>query len=313
MRNAFADEVTKLAVEDRRLALLSGDIGNRLFDDFKAKAPERFINCGIAEANMMSMAGGMALAGLKPIAYTITPFVTTRCLEQIRVDVCYHNVPVTIVGVGAGLSYASLGATHQSCEDIAFLRALPNMAVLAPADPFEVRGALRLAMAHDGPIYMRLGKKGEKKIHATTPEMRLGGSITVRDGRDVCLLSVGVMLPSCIEAAERLELSGVSTQVVSLYSVKPLDTTLLEQVFDQFAAVLTVEEHSRIGGAGGAIAEWLSDGPPRRARFGRVGTQDHFMHENGHTEYARQHHGLDVDGIVASVRLVLAKTAVSTR
>lgn len=313
MRNAFADEVTKIAVEDRRLVLLSGDIGNRLFDDFKAKAPGRFINCGIAEANMMSMAGGMALTGLKPIAYTITPFVTTRCLEQIRVDVCYHNVPVMIVGVGAGLSYASLGATHQSCEDIAFLRALPNMTVIAPADPFEVRGALRMALAHNGPLYMRLGKKGEKKIHTETPQMKPGGSITVREGRDVCLLSVGVMLPSCLEAAERLAANGISTRVVSLYSIKPLDLALLDQVFERCAAVLTVEEHSRIGGAGGAVAEWLSDGPPRRARFGRVGTQDHFMHENAHTDYARQHHGLDVDGIVASVRRTLGQTAAAVQ
>ena len=310
MRNAFADEITKLAVEDRRLVMLSGDIGNRLFDDFKAKVPERFINCGIAEANMMGMAGGMALSGLKPIAYTITPFITTRCLEQIRVDVCYHNVPVTIVGVGAGLSYASLGATHQSCEDIAFLRALPN---IAPADPFEVRGALRMAMAHDGPVYMRIGKKGEQKIHTSTPEMKPGGSITVREGRDVCLLSVGVMLTSCLDAAERLAASGISTQVVSLYSIKPIDTALLEQVFDRCTAVLTVEEHSRIGGAGGAVAAWLSDGPPRRARFARLGTQDHFMHVTAHTDYARQHHGLDLDGIVATVRQTLGQTAAAAQ
>ncbi len=126
MRNSFADEITKLATEDERVVLLSGDIGNRLFDKLKAAAPGRFINCGIAEANMMGMAAGLALSGMRPVVYTITPFVTTRCLEQIRVDVCYHDVPVAIVGVGSGLSYASLGATHQSCEDIAFLRSLPE-------------------------------------------------------------------------------------------------------------------------------------------------------------------------------------------
>ena len=142
MRNAFADEVTRLATEDERVVLLSGDIGNRLFDKYKALAPDRFFNCGVAEQNMTGMAAGLALSGLRPITYTITPFVTTRCLEQIRVDVCYHNVPVVICGVGAGLSYAGLGATHHSNEDVAFLRSLPNMSVMAPGDPAEARSLL---------------------------------------------------------------------------------------------------------------------------------------------------------------------------
>src|SRR6185437_5126918 len=134
MRNAFADELTKLGRADPRVVMLSGDIGNRLFDKFKAACPDRFYNCGVAEANMMGVAAGMAMSGLKPVAYTITPFVTTRCLEQIRVDVCYHNVPVTVVSVGAGMAYASLGPTHHACEDIALLRALPNMKIVCPAD-----------------------------------------------------------------------------------------------------------------------------------------------------------------------------------
>src|SRR5215467_4329085 len=143
MRNAFADELTKLGSEEPCVVMLSGDIGNRLFDKFKDRHPGRFLNCGVAEANMTGVAAGMAMCGLRPVAYTITPFVTTRCLEQIRVDVCYHNLPVTIVGVGAGLSYASLNATHHSCEDVAFLRALPNMSIVCPADPVEVRCSLK--------------------------------------------------------------------------------------------------------------------------------------------------------------------------
>src|SRR5437588_11098242 len=164
MRNAFAAEITALAEKDDRVVLLSGDIGNRLFDNYKERFKTRFFNCGVAEANMMSMAAGMAFSGMRPVAYTITPFITTRCLEQIRVDVCYHNVPVTIVGVGAGLSYASLNATHHSCEDIAFLRAIPNMTVVCPADPFEVRCALTASIQRGGPVYLRLGKKGEPVI-----------------------------------------------------------------------------------------------------------------------------------------------------
>src|SRR5438552_5228383 len=159
MRNAFADEVTKLAQGDSRLVLLSGDIGNRLFDKFKAHCPSRFYNCGVAEANMVGVAAGMAMSGLRPVCYTITPFITYRCMEQIRIDVCYHHVPVVIVGTGSGLSYASLGSTHHSCEEMGMLRLLPGLSVVAPADEVEVRGALEAALASKDPCYIRIGKK----------------------------------------------------------------------------------------------------------------------------------------------------------
>ncbi len=165
MRNAFARELTRLAAEDERVVLLMGDIGNRLFDDFKARFPERFFNCGVAEANMMSTAAGMALCGLRPVVYTIVPFVTTRCLEQIRVDVCYHHAPVVIVGVGGGLSYASLGATHHACEDIALLRVLPGM-----QDCLSRRrdGSAAGTAACAGP--------GRSRLPASGQEGRTGGS-----------------------------------------------------------------------------------------------------------------------------------------
>lgn len=202
MRNAFAAEVTALAAADERVVLLSGDIGNRLFDRFKEQHPERFFNCGVAEANMMSVAAGLALSGLRPVTYTITPFTTTRCLEQIRVDVGYHHAPVTIVGVGGGLSYASLGATHHSCEDIAFLRAIPGMTVLCPGDAMEVRWAMRAALGQDGPVYIRLGKKGEPVIHEAVPSIAIGEALPVRAGDDVCLIVTGNLLPVALEAAE---------------------------------------------------------------------------------------------------------------
>ncbi|MBD3308677.1 transketolase, partial [candidate division KSB3 bacterium] len=189
MRNAFAAELTSLAADNRQIILLSGDIGNRLFNDYKAQFPDRFFNCGVAEANMTSMAAGMALCGLRPITYTITPFATTRCLEQIRVDICYHNVPVIIAGVGGGLSYAGLGATHHSCEDIGFLRMLPNMTVICPGDAWEVRLALRAAVQHTGPVYLRIGKKGEPVVHSQAPEFTIGKGIVVQEGTEICLLS----------------------------------------------------------------------------------------------------------------------------
>lgn len=301
MRNNFADEITRLAEADKRVVLLSGDIGNKLFDGFKAKAPERFINCGVAEANMMGVAAGLAMSGLRPVVYTIAPFTTTRVMEQIRVDVCYHNAPVVIVGVGSGLGYASLGATHHSCEDMAMLRALPGMSVLAPADPHEVRGAVRAALRHDGPSYIRIGKKGEPNVHREVPPVEIGRSLVVRDGVDLCLLAVGVMLPAAMEAAEALARRGISARVVSVVSVKPLDETLLKETFARFPLVVSIEEHSLIGGYGAALAEWSVDHGPTAARLLRMGTADKFPHEAGETEHARAMNGLTAPQIVERV------------
>lgn len=301
MRNAFAKKVTELAKKDERLVLLSGDIGNRLFDDFKAKFPTRFYNCGVAEANMMGVAAGLAMSGLRPVCYTITPFLTYRCLEQIRVDVCYHHVPVVIVGTGSGLSYASLGATHHSCEEMGMLRLLPGLTVLAPADEVEVRGALEAALKSDNPVYMRIGKKGEPVVHKTQPEFSIGKGIIIREGKDACLLSAGTMLPVALDAAELLAKKGYSTRVVSFHTIKPLDTELLADVFAHFRVVGTVEEHSVLGGLGGSIAEWSSQQPDATARLVRFGTRDEFLHLTCEQEEAREHFGLTPPAIAAEI------------
>lgn len=302
MRNAFASEITKLASEDNRVVMLSGDIGNRLFDDYKKHHPARFFNCGVAEANMISVGAGMASCGLRPVAYTITPFITTRVMEQIRIDVCYHNVPVIIAGVGSGLSYAALGATHHSCEDIAFLRVLPHMTVICPGDAVEVRLALRAAIQHPGPVYLRLGKKGEPVVHKTPPEFIIGKSITLREGNDVCLLSTGNMLPTAVETADVLAASGISAKVVSFHTVKPLDEELLAAAFAKFKVVATIEEHSILGGLGGAVAEWLVDRAPQKARLCRIATPDTFLHDAGEQEYAREIFGLTAPHIAEKIK-----------
>jgi len=301
MRNAFADEVTALAQSQDNLVLLSGDIGNRLFDKFKDVAGERFINCGVAEANMMSVASGLAMSGLRPIAYTITPFVTTRCLEQIRDDVCYQNVPVIIVGVGSGLGYASLGPTHHSCEDIAFLRALPNMTVTCPGDALEVRAILRRALEHDGPIYLRLGKKNEPVIHNTIPDLSLGKGLLLRKGDDVSLFSTGTTLPLAAEVTDQLASHGLKVRLVSLHTVKPLDTEMMELAFNETQLVITLEEHSLIGGLGAAFAEWIADRGSLPARLYRVGTRDEFLEESGGVAFARSHFGITKEDIVTGV------------
>ena len=301
MRNAFADEVTKLAIADERVVLLSGDIGNRLFDTFKAKCPGRFFNCGVAEANMVGVAAGLALAGMRPVCYTITPFVTYRCIEQIRVDVCYHDLPVTIVGTGAGLAYASLGATHHSCEEVGMLRLLPGMTVLAPADPMEVRGCLRAALAHSHPSYMRIGKKGEKSIHAAVPSLAIGSSVVLREGKGAALLVAGVLLPAALAAAELLAARGISAEVVSCPTIKPLNVELLRRLFAKHRIVAALEEHSVLGGFGGSIAEWLADQPAGGARLLRVGTPDEFLHETCEQEHAHEKFGLTGEAIAARI------------
>jgi transketolase len=293
MRNAFADELTKLGDTNPDLVMLSGDIGNRLFDKFKAAHPDRFYNCGVAEANMIGVASGMAMSGFRPVAYTITPFVTTRCLEQIRVDVCYHNVPVTIVAVGAGLAYAGLGPTHHACEDISFLRSLPNMNVICPADAFEVRAALRAVMDQDGPAYIRMGKKGEPVVHDGIPkDFVIGRALPIKKGEDVVLLSTGNMLPEVLEAAELLAAKDVTASVVSFHTVKPLDEACLEEAFSDYKVVATVEEHSLIGGLGSAVSEWMADRTMSTEKFVRFGTPDAFFRESGEQEYARSQLGL---------------------
>jgi transketolase len=302
MRNAFADELTKLGDEDSRIVMLSGDIGNRLFDKFKARHPSRFFNCGVAEANMMGVAAGMAMNGLRPVAYTITPFVTTRCLEQIRTDVCYHEAPVTIVAVGAGLAYSGLGPTHHACEDIAFLRSIPNMVVICPGDAFEVRAALRASMQQDRPVYIRMGKKGEPVVHGgPVANFQIGKAIPVSDGTDVCLLSTGNMLPEAIEAAHKLKEKGISAQVVSFHTVKPLDEAFLKDAFDRFTLVSTIEEHSLIGGFGAAVSEWLVDSGTSNRNFLRFGTPDAFFKKSGEQEYAREMLGLSAHQIAEKI------------
>ena len=301
MRNAFADELVKVAAEDERVVMLSADIGNRLFDPYKERFSERFFNCGVAEANTIGVAAGLAMNGLRPIAYTIAPFITYRCYEQIRVDVCYHNQPVIIVGVGAGLSYANLGPTHHSCEDIAALRALPNMTVLCPADPCETRLALRAALEHSGPVYIRLGKKGEPLVHESTPRFEIGKPILMGEGSDICILSNGTILPNAVDAAELLEEAGISSSVYSYHTVKPLNTAFLDTVFTKYKLVVTLEEHSTLGGVGSSVAEWLSSRVQNHSRLLMLGTPDAFIHEIGSQTYTRNLIGLDPHSIVAKI------------
>ncbi len=302
MRNAFSDEILRIALEDPRVVVLSGDIGNRLFDKFKAAMPGRFYNCGIAEANMMSMAAGMASCGLRPVCYTITPFVTTRCLEQIKLDVCYHGMPVTIVGTGSGISYASLGSTHHSFEDVAALRVLPGMNIVAPADAPELRSALRWVFTQSAPAYLRIGKKGEPVVTDPAIPFVAAKWNRIREGAQATLLSCGTLLPEAIAAAGMLESGGISTGIWNCASIKPLDESVLASL--PLAPVFTLEEHSVLGGFGSAVTEFFSATGNRSVV--RCGIPDEFLHDCGEQKEARIHCGLDAAGIAAKVASVLA-------
>ena len=202
MRNSFATEITKLAYKNKKIVLLSGDIGNRLFDNFRKLNKNRFYNCGIAEACMTGIASGIASSGLLPITYTITPFNTMRCLEQIKLDICYPNLPVIIVGTGSGLSYASLGSTHHSLEDIAILRSIPNINILCPSDPTEVKQLLRDALKIKKPVYIRLGKKNEPNF---SKRKKFGLMHLIFKGKKNCLINVGSILGNVMQASNLMK------------------------------------------------------------------------------------------------------------
>jgi transketolase len=301
MRNAFAEQLVEMAALEKSVVLLSGDIGNRLFDNYKERYPNRFFNCGVAESNMTSMAAGMAMSGLKPITYTIAPFNTFRCLEQIKIDVCYHSLPIIIVGVGAGLSYAELGGTHHSCEDIAILRSLPNMTVICPCDAFEVKASLKAALYYEKPVYLRLGKKNEPLIHQQMHEFTIGKGIVLSPGKDICLIGTGNIMPIVMEVKKILEEKKFSVQTISMHTIKPLDKDLLSKVFKQSRIVCTIEEHSLIGGLSTAVAEWFVDHSSGQGQFLRIGLEDAFLHGCGNQANARRISGLIPDTIANKI------------
>ena len=307
MRDAFARALTEAAATRSDICLLSGDIGNRMFDRFKEVAPDRFFNCGIAEANMMSVASGMALSGLRPVVYTITPFTTTRCLEQIKIGVAYHGAPVVIVGTGSGLSYAELGATHHSLEDIAVLRSLPGLNIVCPADAEELIGVLNEALGSDRPTYIRLGKKGEPGVNSKMASFGIGRANVLRKGDDILLMGIGPLLNEVLAASDILERVGISAEVVNLGSVKPLDTELLELMSIKHKKWVCIEEHSVIGGAGSAVIEWLSEKARYDIKIRRLGTPDCFIHELGNQQYTRELLGLTREEITKSVQAFAAE------
>ncbi len=301
MRNQLAKTITEIASIDERVVLLSGDIGNRLFNQYKEVAHERFYNCGIAEANMITMAAGLAHSGFRPVAYTITPFITTRCLEQIKIDLCYHNLPVILVGTGSGLSYAELGATHHSCEDIAIMRAIPNMTVVCAADRTEVHLALTAAIEYGGPVYLRIGKKNEADIHQYEPDFCIGKGISLTEGEDLCIFATGNMVSEALEVHLLLKKQGITAKIVDLHTIKPLDNDLLKAIFKQYSFIVTLEEHNIVGGLGSAIAEWYVDNCLHSVNIMRFGTPDQFIDKVISQNHAREKLQLNSEAVAMKI------------
>ncbi|MBI4423377.1 MAG: transketolase [Elusimicrobia bacterium] len=307
MRTTFLRTLEELAAQDARINLITGDLGFSVLDAFRKRLPRQFLNVGVAEQNMTGVAAGMALSGKIVFTYSIANFPTLRCLEQIRNDGCYHKANLKVVSVGGGLSYGALGSSHQATEDLAILRALPGMTVVAPGDPREAEGAARAIAAIEGPAYLRLGRDGELVVHPGPIDFRLGKALMLRDGRDLTLVSTGAMLPSCRDAAERLESQGVSTRLLSMHTVKPLDAAAIRAAAEETAAVMTVEEHSVVGGLGGAVAEVLAQNGPHPP-FKILGLPDQFCRIVGTQEHLRAACGLSVEGIVAAASALLRQT-----
>ena len=306
MRAAFLRTLEELAAADERIVFLTGDLGFTVVEPFATRFPRRFVNVGVAEQNMTGLAVGLALAGKIAFTYSIANFPTLRCLEQIRNDGCYHKANLKIVSIGGGLAYGALGSSHQATEDLAIMRALPGLVVVAPGDPLEAEAATRAIAAYDGPCYLRLGKAGEPVVHERPPAFELGRAIPVRDGRALTIISTGAMLAPVVRAADALAAEGLAAAVLSMPTIKPLDSAAILDAARTAGGILTVEEHSVIGGLGGAVAEILAQHAPSRVRFRILGLPDAFCRYVGSQDYLRERSGLAVEDIMRAARQLVA-------
>ncbi len=293
-----------LAAEDDRVCLVTGDLGFGVVGPFAAKFPGQFVNVGVAEQNMTGVAAGMALCGKVVFTYSIANFPTLRCLEQIRNDVCYHHANVKIVSVGGGLAYGALGASHHATEDIAVMRALPEMTVIAPGDPIEAEMATGALAAWPGPAYLRLGRSGEPMVHPESVNFQIGEAIQVTDGGDITLIATGTMLCATVQAAAQLAREGIAARVLSMHTIKPLDAEAVYQAARETRAIITIEEHSIIGGLGSAVAELLAEFSDCHVRFRRMALPPAFT-AVGSREFLTKSYSLFAEGIVGSAIQIL--------
>jgi transketolase len=303
MRDAFLDKLTELAAADKDVVLLTADLGFGVFENFESKFPGQYFNVGVAEQNMTGLAAGLALEGKKVITYSIANFPTLRCLEQIRNDGCYHDLNITIVASGGGFSYGSLGMSHHATEDIAILRALPAMSVVAPGTAWEASEAIEALVKGDGVGYLRLDKTVADEN--STLLFFLGRSIRYREGADVTLLSTGGILRDTIQAAELLQELGIDAGVVSMYSIKPIDKDAIIAAANETGGIVTIEEHNIDGGLGSAVAEVCMDSGFIPKKFLRIGLDNQYSSIVGSQDYLKAHYQMDATAIVQRIKMLL--------
>jgi transketolase len=308
MRDTFLSALTELAYRDERIVLLTGDLGFKVLDPFREQFPDRFVNVGVAEANMAGIAAGLAKEGLRPVTYSIGNFPSLRALEQIRLNICYHEVPVIVVAVGAGFSYGSLGVSHHATDDLGAMRSLPNLYVFSPCDLDEVRCLTPQLFALDRPVYFRLDKSAAPS--APLIPVNLRDWRTVRPGTGVALLAQGGVRAEAESAAQRLATLGVNSRVVSCPLLSKCDPAMIARHLDGCDRVITIEEHQVVGGLGSLVAETIAE-QGLAVQLVRMGLRDQFAHEVGSQEHLRATYGLDAAAIVRTVLNVVKADSVT--
>lgn len=305
MRSALRDALLDLKKKDDGLYLIVGDIGFGVFEEFEEKYPEDYLNIGICEANMIGVSSGMAMNGFLPLVYTIVPFLTMRCFEQVRVDLAMHNQKVLLIGVGGGLAYGNLGPTHHSFEDITLMSMLPNFQVFSPSQPSEGGDCLKLALKHDGPSYIRLGKNGEPDLSQYIINEKSGTKIYCHDEKDsdLIIFTYGAITYECIKASILLEEEGFKISVCSVIQVKPLPESMLE-ICCQHNNILSVEEHSTYHSVGSSLLKQVVE-RGYQGNFKIFGIEDKFTEVVGSRDFLLKHHGIDGDSLAKRIKLEL--------
>jgi len=306
MRNIFAATLVKEAQKNNRIFLLTGDLGFTVFEEFQSRFPQRFLNVGVAEANMVGVASGLANAGFIPIAYSIATFISMRAFEQIRNDISLAGKNVKIVGVGAGLSYSHAGPTHHAMEDIALMRTLPGITIYSPSDPISTAWTTQSMLQIKNHSYLRLGKRGEPTIYTSKTHFEIGKGQIIMEGKHCTFLTTGPILYNVIKAAEKLKKRGISCRIIDLVTIKPIDESIICSSAKKTKYIFTVEEHSLIGGLGSIVAEVLAEKASFPFQLTRIGLPDKFCTVIGDHAYLRQHFYLSTDAIVKRVLQTIA-------
>jgi transketolase len=306
MRTAFVNSFIQLAECGHNIHLLTADLGFMVFDPIRDKYPDRFTNVGVAEANMIGVAAGMAMRGIRVFCYSISPFVIFRTLDQIRADLCHMQLPVTLVAAGGGLHYAREGMTHHAIEDIAIARALPGLTVLAPGDPLECEVLMKGAINLEGPCYLRLGGNDNPLVYENSQRPRFGEISCLQPDGNVAIIANGEMLIRAKKAMELLKKEGIICRLYSIHTLKPIDNLTIEKIARECSCIVTVEEHNVINGIGTAIIEILfSCG--YKGKFQKFGIPDEYAKELGEKEWLRDHYGLGHERIAFEIKRLLDK------